>query len=92
MYDEDWNEEDNFSIENVSLSYEYDEWIHAWTYYVPTDDDGNNNWNEIVVGYDPETECDCDVDVEVYLDVYDENGDWYAGSSNQSHTINVFNK
>ena len=36
----------------------------------------------------PETECDCDVDVEVYLDVYDENGDWYAGSSNQSHTIN----
>ncbi len=88
MYDEDWNEEDNFSIENVDLSPEYDEWIHAWTYYVPTDDDGNNNWNEIVVGYDPETECDCDVDVEVYLDVYDENGDWYAGSSNQSHTIN----
>ncbi|MCS5537850.1 MAG: hypothetical protein NZ770_07065, partial [Candidatus Poseidoniaceae archaeon] len=49
LLDEDQNLEDTFWIENVSLSYEYDEWIHAWTYYVPQDENGNNNWNEIVI-------------------------------------------
>ena len=87
MYDEDWNAEDNFTIENVDLSYDYDEWIHAWIHYVPQDENGNNNWNEIVIGYDPETECDCDVNVDVYLEVYDENGA-EAASSGTNHTIN----
>ena len=87
MYDEDWNEEDNFTIENVDLSYEYDEWIHAWIHYVPQDENGNNNWNEIVIGYDPETECDCDVNVSVHLEVYDENGN-LAADSQSFHTIN----
>ena len=64
-----------------------DEWIHAWIHYVPEDENGNSKWNEIVIGYDPETECDCDVTVDVYLEVYDENGD-EAASSGATHTIN----
>jgi len=87
LLDEDYELEDSFWIYNVSLSYEYDEWIHAWIHYVPQDENGNNNWDEIVIGYDPETECDCDVDVSVLLEVYDENGD-LAADSQSSHTIN----
>ena len=64
-----------------------DEWIHAWIHYVPEDENGNSKWNEIVIGYDPETECDCNVTVDVYLEVYDENGD-EAASSGATHTIN----
>ena len=81
--------EDDFWIYNVSLvsDEDYDEWIHAWIHYVPQDENGNNNWNEIVIGYDPETECDCDVNVSVHLEVYDENGN-LAADSQSFHTIN----
>ncbi|MED6305977.1 MAG: PKD domain-containing protein [Candidatus Thermoplasmatota archaeon] len=65
----------------------YDEWIYSWIHYVPQDENGNNNWNEIVVGYDPDTDCDCDVEIYVVLEVYDENGNLAADSSS-SHTIN----
>ena len=85
--DDDWEFEDEFWIYDVYLSYDYDEWIHAWMHYVPQDENGNNIWDEIVIGYDPETECDCDVDVDVYLEVYDENGA-EAASSGVNHTIN----
>ena len=85
--DDDWEFEDEFWIYNVSLSYDHDEWIHAWIHYVPQDENGNNIWDEIVIGYDPETECDCDVNVSVLLEVYDENGD-LAADSQSSHTIN----
>ena len=85
--DDDWEFEDEFWIYDVYLSYDYDEWIHAWMHYVPQDENGNNIWDEIVIGYDPETECDCDVNVSVLLEVYDENGD-LAADSQSSHTIN----
>jgi len=85
--DGDWEFEDEFWIYDVYLSYDYDEWIHAWIHYVPQDENGNNIWDEIVIGYDPETECDCDVNVSVLLEVYDENGD-LAADSQASHTIN----
>jgi len=62
---------------------DYDEWFYDWDYYGTEDDE----WNKLIIGYDPDTECDCDVDIEVYIDVVDnETGD-YLGSLYDDHTI-----
>ena len=79
MYDQEYgHDEDEFWIYDVYLSSDggggedYDEWFQNWDYYGTEDDE----WNKLIIGYDPDTECDCSVDVEVYIDVFDsETGD-----------------
>ncbi|MDP7535493.1 MAG: hypothetical protein QF766_01765, partial [Candidatus Poseidoniia archaeon] len=90
MYDEDWNQEDDFWIYNVSLESDGgggngsddDEWFYDWDYDVDPSD-------TITIGYDPDTECDCYVNITVYVDVYDnETGDLvYWDDNGTNHTI-----
>jgi len=86
MYDEDWNQEDDFWIYNVSLTSgsgggtgDEDEWFYDWDY--ETED------ARIEISYDPDTTCDCEVDITVYVDVFDnETGD-YVDWTYAEHTI-----
>jgi PKD repeat protein len=94
MYDEDWNQEDDFWLYNVSLTSgsggngtgDEDEWFYDWDYSTEDTNDDDED-DTIVIGYDPDTTCDCEVDITVYIDVYDnETGDWVDGIDAE-HTI-----
>ena len=97
MYDEDWNQEDDFWIYNVSLTSgsgggngtgDEDEWFYDWDYDTE-DDNGDGEDDTIVIGYDPDTTCDCNISITVYVDVYDnETGDLvYWDEDGTNHTI-----
>jgi hypothetical protein len=91
MYDEDWNEEDDFWIYDVSLTSDgggggggnesNDEWFYSWDYDVDPSD-------TITIGYDPDTECDCDVTIHVYVDIYDNETGEYLDYTYAEHEIN----
>ncbi|SVE05482.1 uncharacterized protein METZ01_LOCUS458336, partial [marine metagenome] len=89
MYDEDWNEEDDFWIYDVYLSSDgggggdedYDEWFSYWDYDVAPSD-------TITIGFDPDTECDCTVNVSVSYGVYDnETGDFIEWGDGEEYEI-----
>ncbi len=95
LFDEDWNFEDQFRIEDVYLTNgggggggqgDEDEWFYDWDY--STEDTNEDDEDDtIIIGYDPDTTCDCEVDIMVYVDVYDnETGDWVDGIDAE-HTI-----
>ena len=75
LYDEDYNLEDWFWIYDIYLSSDdgggggnEEEWFDSWDY----ETDGLS----INISYDPDTTCDCDVDIIVYVEVFNETGDW----------------
>ncbi len=95
LFDEDWNFEDQFRIEDVYLTNgggggggqgDEDEWFYDWDY--STEDTNEDDEDDtIIIGYDPDTTCDCYVNITVYVDVYDnETGDWVDGIDAE-HTI-----
>ena len=95
LFDEDWNFEDQFRIEDVYLTTgggggggqgDEDEWFYDWDY--STEDTNEDDEDDtIIIGYDPDTTCDCYVNITVYVDVYDnETGDWVDGIDAE-HTI-----
>ncbi len=62
---------------------DYNEWFYDLDYYGTEDDE----WNKLIIGYNPDTECNCDVEIEVYVDVHDSDTGDYVGSLYDSHTI-----
>ncbi len=95
LFDDDWNFEDQFRIEDVYLTNgggggggqgDEDEWFYDWDY--STEDTNEDDEDDtIIIGYDPDTTCDCYVNITVYVDVYDnETGDW-VDYTYAEHTI-----
>ncbi|OIR12954.1 MAG: hypothetical protein BEU05_00020 [Marine Group III euryarchaeote CG-Bathy2] len=95
LFDEDWNFEDQFRIEDVYLTNgggggggqgDEDEWFSEWDYDTEDTNDDDED-DTIIIGYDPDTTCDCYVNITVYVDVYDnETGDW-VDYTYAEHTI-----
>jgi len=95
LFDEDWNFEDQFRIEDVYLTNgggggggqgDEDEWFYNWNY--STEDTNEDDEDDtIIISYDPDTTCDCYVDIMVYVEVYNnETGEWVDGIDAE-HTI-----
>jgi hypothetical protein len=62
---------------------DYDEWFGYWDYYGIYDENDEHEWNELIIGYDPNTECNCTVSIYVEIHVWDENDDMVDFRHNQ---------
>ena len=92
------NFEDDFWIYDVYLSSDngtgggdnetkdYDEWFNSWEYWGKNNENDEHIWNELIIGYNPDTDCDCEINVTVEMYVEKEDGNW-SDYSNINHTI-----
>ena len=54
----------------------YDEWFNSWEYWGKNNENDEHIWNELIIGYNPDTDCDCEINVTVEMFVENENGNW----------------
>jgi hypothetical protein len=65
---------------------DYDEWFNSWEYWGKNNANDEHIWNELIIGYNPDTDCDCEINVTVEMYVEKEDGNW-SDYSNINHTI-----